>query len=260
MHVYIYDSFLAHKKYDKILAAIETRITDLGLNGKISRLGPMKNIKSMVESEIKRGIKTVVAVGNNHTVNEAINAMTAFDKFKTYKNSAPLGIIPIGKGNNTIAESLGINGEEEACDILSARRIEELDLGLANNRFFLLNAAIDSQGTTIEINQTYSIEIMNKGEISVINLPDKNFASNKAKFNPQDGILELLIRTKKSGGFLKIGGEKIGESVFSLKKLTIHNNKSQPVVLDGCVEIPAPAEISVIKKKINVIIGKGRSF
>jgi diacylglycerol kinase family enzyme len=259
MHVYIYDSFLAHKKYDRVLATIETRITDLGLNGKIDRLGPMKNIKSMVENEIKRGVKTIVAVGNDHTVNEVINAITAFDRLKLYKN-VPLGIIPIGKENNVIAESLGINGEEDACNILSARRIEELDLGLANNRFFLLEAAIASQGTTIEINQTYSIEIMDKGEISIINLPNKNLASNKASFSPQDGILELLIRTKKSGGFLKIGGEKIGESVFSLKKLAVHNNKNQPIILDGCVEIPAPAEISVIREKIKIIVGKERNF
>ncbi len=34
MHVYVYDSFLNQKKYDRILARLETRITDLGLNGK----------------------------------------------------------------------------------------------------------------------------------------------------------------------------------------------------------------------------------
>lgn len=260
MHVYIYDSFLAHKKYDKVLATIETRITDLGLNGKIDRLGPMKNIKNMVENEIKRGAKTIVAVGNDRTVNEVMNVITSLKDLKLYNNSAPLGIIPIGKENNNIAESLGIGQEEEACNILAARRIEKLDLGLANNRFFLLNATIASQGTTIEINQTYSIEIMDKGEISVINLPDKNLDSNKAKFDPRDGIIELLIRVKKSSGFLKIGGEKIGESVFSLKKLAIHNNKNYPVVLDGCVEIPAPAEISVMKEKIKIIVGKERSF
>ena len=38
MHVYIYDSFLNHKKFEKIIARIETRVTDLGLNGKINRL------------------------------------------------------------------------------------------------------------------------------------------------------------------------------------------------------------------------------
>jgi len=42
MHVYVYDSFLNQKKYDRILARLETRITDLGLNGKISILLIMK--------------------------------------------------------------------------------------------------------------------------------------------------------------------------------------------------------------------------
>ena len=58
MHVYIYDSFLGHKKFDNTLARIETRLTDLGLNGKISRMGAMKNIQSTVSNELKRGAKT----------------------------------------------------------------------------------------------------------------------------------------------------------------------------------------------------------
>ncbi|MCK4553680.1 hypothetical protein KAU19_01815, partial [Candidatus Parcubacteria bacterium] len=64
MHIYIYDSYVNQKKYDKVLARIETRITDLGLNGKISRLGLMKNIPDLVYNELKRGVKTIIAVGN----------------------------------------------------------------------------------------------------------------------------------------------------------------------------------------------------
>ena len=265
MHVYIYDSFLNHKKYSGTLARIETRLTDLGLNGKISRLGAMKNIKNSVENELKRGAKTIIAVGNDQTVNQVISAMAGVNQTISAgsgaRKSVPLGIIPIGKDNNFIAECLGVSMEEEACDILSGRRIEKLDLGQANGSFFLSDASITNKGTVIEMEKAYSIEIMDEGEINVVNLA----AANKpkpanAKFNPQDGILELFIRTEKKKGFLKLSGSETGESIFSLKKLTIHNNKNHPLILDGSTEIPTPAQISILKQKLSIIVGKERSF
>lgn len=258
MHVYIYDSFLGHKKFDNTLARIETRLTDLGLNGKISRMGAMKNIQSTVNNELKRGAKTIVAVGNDGTVNQVMSAMAGFNEIK---NSIPLGIIPIGDSNNFIADSLGIEPEEAACDILSSRRIENIDLGKANDSFFITNASITSSDTTIEMDKSYSIEIIDDGEVNVVNLgtSDKTKPTN-AKFNPQDGILELFIRTKKKKGFLKLSGTETGESVFSLKKLKIHNSKNRQLILDGSIKINVPAEIKVLKKKLNIIVGKKRSF
>ncbi|MCK4554657.1 hypothetical protein KAU19_06910 [Candidatus Parcubacteria bacterium] len=249
MHIYIYDSFVNQKKYNKILARIETRITDLGLNGKISRLGLMKNIPDLVENELKRGAKTIIAVGNDKTVNQVINSLAG--------GQIPLGIIPVGKDNNLIATALGIEPEEAACDILSARRIINLDLGKANNQYFLTNAVIDNQNTIIEMDKDYSIEIMEQGRVNIINLAARDMDLPKnAKFNPQDGVLELFISTKQSKYFLK---KIIGQSIFPFKKLTIIN-KRKPVILDGVIRIPAPVEISVAGQMLNVIVGKERGF
>ena len=258
MHVYIYDSFLGHKKFDNTLARIETRLTDLGLNGKISRMGAMKNIQSTVSNELKRGAKTIIAVGNDNTVNQVMSAMAGFNEIK---HSVPLGIIPIGDSDNVISKSLGIAPEEVACDTLSSRRIEKLDLGKANDSFFIANASISSVDTIIEMDKSYSIEIMDAGEVSVVNMGTNNKTKpTNAKFDPQDGILELFIRTKKKKGFLKLSGTETGESVFSLKKLKIHNSKNRRLVLDGATEINTPAQISILKKKLNFIVGKKRSF
>jgi len=249
MHVYVYDSFVNQKKYNKILANIETRITDLGLNGKISRLGIMKNIHDIVNNELRGGAKTIVAVGNDKTINQIINSLAG--------SQVPLGIIPVGEKNNQIAASLGIDLEEEACDVLSARRIAELNLGQANNIYFLANAKIINMGTTIEINKNYAIEIMKQGEVRIINLTTADTALlTKKKSNPQDGVLELFIKTKESKNFLK---NIVGQSVFSLKKLAIFN-KHYPVILDNAVKIPAPVEISIAKQKLNIIVGKKRTF
>lgn len=259
MHVYIYDSLLSHKKFNHTLANIETRLTDLGLNGKIIRLNIMKNMRNSVENELKREVKTIIAVGNDQTVNQIINALVQTEQ-KFAKNFPPIGIIPVGKDKNYIASSLGIHSEEMACDILSARRIEKLDLCSANDSFFISSAAITTKGTILEINKAYSIEIANEGKISVVNLATEEFLTDIVKFNPRDGVFELFIRTKKKKGLFKKNLLEVKESVFPLKKLTIINEKNYPVILDGSVEAQTPIEINIMKQKLNVVVGKERSF
>jgi len=252
MHVYIYDSYINQKKYDKAIAMIETRLTDLGLNGKIARLGLMKNIPDLVQNELKRGAKTITAVGNDQTVCQVINALAG--------NAAPLGIIPVGKNNNFIATSLGITSSQEACDILSARRIMKLDLGRANQNFFLANANITTLGTIVEIDQDYSIETAESGIVNIVNFTTGEeklpISSTQNKFNPTDGILEFFIVTGQDRKFLK---KITGKSIFSFKSLTIIN-KDYPVILDQVLKISTPVEISVAKQILNVIVGKERSF
>lgn len=258
MHVYIYDDYVNEKKYNNSLAHIETRITDLGLNGKIIRLGVMKNALETIINEIKRGAKTIIAVGNDKTINKIINAIINYEISNQIENNIPLGIIPVGEKNNSIANALGIEKEEKGCDVLSARRIEKLDIAQANNNYFLSQATINSQGTVLEIGKNYSIEIMEPGEINVINLSTFTDLPENTKPNPQDGILELYIKTKPPKKIIKLSSP-INQSVFSLKKLTIINEKS-PVILDKAIEIFTPVEINVFKQKLNIIVGKERKF
>ena len=119
MYLYLYDSFLNNKKYSGLLAKIETRLTDLGIGGKIFRLSPLRNVTELMNDEVKSGIKTVVVVGNDKTTSTIINLAAQL--------SVTLGIIPVGP-DNKIAQILGINSPEEACNILAARKIEKVDL------------------------------------------------------------------------------------------------------------------------------------
>ena len=253
MHVYIYDSFLSQKKYNNILSRVETRITDLGLNGKICRLGAMKSIKDMVEGEVKRGAKTIIAVGNDKTVNQVINAIAPLSP------SVPFGIIPIGKDENSIAAALAIGLGEEACETISARRIEKMDLGLANSYYFLSEAKIQNKNTILEIDD-YTIEITKNGEIKIINLANSEDIPANTVINPQDGILELLIQTEGRKKFLFAKGEKNDQSIFPLKKMLISNSKESLLIIDGSTAINMPVEIGIIKQKLNVIVGKERDF
>ena len=96
MYSYIYDSFVSQKKYQKLLARVEIRLTDLGISGKIKRLSPLKNLKETIKDEIRGGAKTIVVVGDDSTLGEVINlvagkniTLALFQLVKTIKLPKP---------------------------------------------------------------------------------------------------------------------------------------------------------------------------
>lgn len=244
MHVYIYDDYLNKNKFNRAINRLEIRLTDLGLNGKIIRLDTIKNIKSAIQNEIKIGSKTIVAVGNNQTVNKIIGAIVDSDAFDEFQQKTLLGIVPVGD-DNSIANSFGIKNVDDACNILLARRIEKIDIGSAGDNYFLNQSTIESAGTIIEING-FTIEPQEKGEIKIINLlSDKK---EIIKSNPHDGKLEVLIRTRKKD-----------QTFLTVKKLKITNPKYK-LIVDDVVSVDTPVEINIKPNKLNIIVGKDRLF
>lgn len=150
MYLYLYDSFLNNPRFNNKLVKIETRLTDLGIGGKISRLSPLKNLRELIDEEVKAGVKTVVAVGNDKTLVEVINVMA--------KCRVVLGYIPIGE-QNSAAKILGIPVEEKACDVISARKIERIDLGKINGNYFLGDIKIIEGPVTLECEEKYQVAV-----------------------------------------------------------------------------------------------------
>lgn len=256
MYTYIYDGFVNQKKFDNTLARIETRITDLGLNGKIIRVGLMTSAHDIVYNEIRKGALTIIAVGNNKIFNEALDSIA---HSASLSKNVVLGFIPIGKENNEIADLLGIGYEEGAGDILSARRITKLDLGKANNHFFLTQAQIQSEGSKIEIDENYTVELNEPGEILVLNLPILNEKIEREFSNAEDGKLELYIQANKAKKILAITQNLKSQSFINFQSLNIINEKKK-LLLDKSLEINTPAKITIANEKINLIVGKGRGF
>ncbi|MFA5155739.1 MAG: diacylglycerol kinase family protein [Patescibacteria group bacterium] len=244
MHVYIYDDYLNKGKYQKSLNRLEIRLTDLGLNGKIIRLGGIKNIKSAIQNEIRLGAKTIIAVGNNQTVNKIIGAIIDADLYGDFQKKTLLGIIPIGE-DNSIAASFGIKDAAEACNILLARRIEKIDLGLVGNHYFLNQAVIQSRGTVLEIDG-YALESGEKGEVRIINLLSEREPSIKS--NPHDGRLDVYIKTKKKD-----------ITCLATTRLKVANPDCR-LLIDGVMEVDTPADVGIMKDRVNIIVGKDRLF
>jgi hypothetical protein len=181
MYLYLYDSFLSNKKHAGTLARVETRLTDMGIGGKIVRLSPLRNMQNLLADEIGSGVKTIVVVGNDKTVSEVVNVMAGFD--------VALGIIPVGPDNG-IAQTLGIPEGEDACMTLAARIIQKIDLGKINNTFFLSAVQLSDSNVTIECERRYTITPQPAHtSVTIYNLRP----ISRGNGNPQDGLLEIVV-------------------------------------------------------------------
>lgn len=239
MNLFIYDEYL--KKHQNTITATEININKLHLNGKTIRLENIKNLNNIIKDEIRNGVKTIVAVGNHGTLHKTINA--AIDKNQLVNNELVFGLIPIGKDND-LAKSLGIIDEKEACNILLSRRIEKIDLPIINDIFFISNVKISNNDLEIIINNDYSVLPPKKGQTEIINLG--NCSSRNILANPQDGILDLNIVSKKENSYL------------IAKNLEINTEKES--LIDDSIKIKGDLKIKSSNIKINLIVGKNRYF
>lgn len=244
MHSYIFDHFLGQKKHEKIVAQIETRLTDLGLQGKNCHVGPLQNFKSIVKNELKHQPKTIVVIGNNATFNQLLNSVT--DEFET-----TFGIIPVGP-NNSLAQLFGIEDIESACNILSARLIETVDLVALNDYYFISQAQINNQGTIIEVNGKYTVEPEGVGNVKIVNLsvnPQKNI-------NPKQGSLGVYININKK----RMLSKETDVSFIQTNKIIVQNLRQHKFLVDDLTEMNPPAIFSIKPKAVKIIVGKNRNF
>lgn len=253
MYLYIYDSFLNDKKHSGLLAKIETRLTDLGIGGKIFRLSPLRNMTELLHEEVKNGAKTVIVVGNDKTFAQIINFAAQFD--------ITLGLIPVGP-DNKIAKTLGIPNHNEACNIISARKIETVDLGRANNTYFLSEISVEKGDVTIEYENKYAITPNLEDQVTIYNLKPIFAASwgHEKIFNPKDGILEVLIQPLKKGFLNSLKNDISSNSLIPFKKIFIKSKNSLPVYTDGQKVLKTPVKVEIIPNKLKIIVGKDRLF
>ncbi|MFC1687888.1 diacylglycerol/lipid kinase family protein [Patescibacteria group bacterium] len=249
MYSYIYDSFLIDKKYQNALFRIEARLLELGINGRIEKLTILKSMKELVADAVSRKSETIVLVGNDETLTKAISFLTS--------HKITLGLIPIGP-DNSIADMLGIPNGEKACDILSRRIIERIDLGKANGTYFLSRLEVPSMANvTLECNG-YVVSATQNSAAKICNLS----MSGRGRSNPQDGIMEAIIEPEDKKSIGSMFQKKYSrESVFPIKKAFIRGSqKNVSVLADGKSTIKTPVQIEIAPKELSIIVGRNRSF
>jgi len=250
-YAYIYADYLKNGKFEKMTRAIENRLTDLGISGKIHRLSQFKNLEELIEEDVRRGISTVVVVGDDNMVKEAIKITSDLD--------VALGIIPISNGQDSIASLLGIPEGVAACDILSQRILDRLDIGKINNKIFLSRLYIFGQRTPIICDGKYEI-FSPGGEVIIYNLDLDTKEKLIKNVNVKDGKFEILVKPKEGLGTKLFGKQKNNYSLFFAKEIIMKSSAVFSIYVDGKKNFYKDVEIEIMPKKLKVIVGKNRSI
>lgn len=240
LHFYMYDECLSQSKYNSTVADIETRLTDLGLQGHVGRLGPLKSAKDIVREALQAGARTIVAVGTDRTFAEVADALAGLDVI--------MGVIPVT--DTRIGKYLGISNSQTGCKVLAARKIESIDLARINTQYFLTDAVIES-GAPIKIqcDANYKINVTKTPvKITVANLTDEA--------DCQDSLLNCFIDTTEQGWF----STKTRRTNVSAQKINVSANKETCAVVDNTYKVKLPIECEVIKGALRIIVGKNRIF
>lgn len=255
-YLYLYDNYLKERPFQPIISIIETRLGDFEIVGKIVRLSTFTNPRVLVEDEMRHGVKNVVIVGNDDTLARILTR--AADLEVTF------GFLPIGQKKNYLAKILGIPLNEKSVEVLAARKVEKIDFGIINrNRFFLSYLYIPGARVKIACDRSFTVSPgRDKFEIAVANLLPPPFESDKFVLQPQDGQMEVYFQPAERGLLSKLvkgKGDKI-TSMFPFQHLLITSDKVITVLADGKETQEAAVEIEVAKKKLKMVVGKGRQF
>ncbi len=246
MYLYIYDSCLKEKKYKNLLNKIENRVTDLDIKGKIYQLNLLKNVGNFIKEEIKKGAHTAVVVGNDKTLTHVIES--------SLSQGITFGFIPIDS-KSAFANYFGIPGGELACNIVSGRIIEKIDVWQVNQKIFIhaLNF-ISHKNTAIKIDN-FKMTIERGDKITIKNIDFEN-DNSMCTSNPKDEKLEICI--EKPG---KLFSKKSQHSMIRAKTIAITSEEeSIPIAFDNFQSINTPVKIDLANNKLNIIVGGNRRF
>jgi diacylglycerol kinase family enzyme len=244
-NVYVYDQELSGRRYQKLLEQLETRLTDLGIGGKIYRLGPMTRLNDMAREELAHHPKTLVAVGGDVLISQLAGLVVG--------SNIPLGVIPVGK--SMIADAFGIT-LENACRILAARRIVNLDIGRVDDKHsFVCRALINANNPSLSLDSELMVSVDGQVTIEAVNVIGDEYGYRGAWPKADDGRLNVYILKTESGMFKK----DISQSAFICRKMSIKKGVTH-VELDGGIIINGAKEIEIIPGMLPVIVSRDRKF
>lgn len=252
MYLYIYDEFIQDKRYEKDVLQIENRLTDLGIAGKIARLALFRDPVEMIRDEIRRGVTNVIVVGNDQTVRKILDVAA--------EGKVTLGLIPLGTPD-ALAHVLGVPPGLAACDVLSTRIVETIDLGVVNNRRFLNALVFPNFKAELVCENAYRITPRAPATLEILNLgAGSEPPPGGHTVNPSDGRLEAVLRVKLPKGWNPFSRAKTGESLIPGPAFSIRSDDPIKAFIDG-EEIQATRfDVGVETNALRVITGRNRLF
>ncbi len=287
MYYYILNPASGGGRINKIQDRLKSRLEELGIAGEFVKSIGEGDITKLTAMGIKKGYKTIVAVGGNGTINEVINGIG--------KSDVAIGVIPIGQ-KNELAKLLGINDWQSACNILAARKIDTLRIGRIGKSYFITSVNIGFEAEmaiqkaddqtliqkTMYLKSALSWSSKFKPQKATLNFND-NFKVDTRFFNikvlnsgfPQfkrdqdDASLLNVMITGKMPHMTSLKyildpdglkpEKKPDLSLFRTKKVIINTEKSLPVSVDGKILCKTPIVCEVSNKELKIIVARKKA-
>ncbi|WP_434748039.1 diacylglycerol kinase [Paenibacillus amylolyticus] len=215
----IYNPTSGREEMKKRLADILQRLDQGGIEASCHATTGEGDATREAEIAIERGYDMILAAGGDGTLYEVINGMAERE------NRPPLGVFPLGTTND-FARALGIPRQwEEYVDLVIQQQTRPLDLGKANDRYFI---NIAGGGSLTEL--TYEVPSRLKTMIGQLAYYMKGI-EKMASLSPQELIIHangqeeihdefmlfLIANTNSVGGFEKLApGATIDDGLFDV--------------------------------------------
>lgn len=140
MYYYIVNPAAGNSLISSIQEKLKSTLHNLGIDGEFNKTIGAGDAAKIAKTAVDQNFKTIVAVGGDETVNEVITAV-----HETKKDNVAVGIIPTGK-QNLMARHLGVGDWQHACEVLAARRLQTYRLMKVNNKPFIYDCTLLSEG------------------------------------------------------------------------------------------------------------------
>lgn len=238
---------MQEKKHARVVEAMEHRLMDLGLSGKIVRLALFRDPDEAIVREVRSGVKTVVVVGNDQTVHRVADVVVG--------TGVVLALIPLGEPR-VFAQLLGVPYGIAACDILAQRIVESMDVGLVNGHRFFTGVSVEKGLARVEAPEGYSTALQSPGALEVRNLTAFIPESPEDVGNPTDGKLEVILEAKVRQGW----GSRIAQTKIPLASCRVLFPKPVEALVDGVPVIADTFDFSVDPGALRVVVGRERWF
>lgn len=248
-YAYIYDDFLADRAVEREVAALETTLNTFNVAGRIGRLALFRSAKDLVAGMVKQGATTVVAVGNDSTLDKVMWFMPDLD--------VTCGYIPL-VGPSQVGELLGIPTGVKACEVLAARYVETLDVGRLDDRYFLTEVAVRSTVAALEIEGKYRISPSSGGSLSIRNLGGRSGATLE-RADAKDGQLEVVVTPRHEEPRSRLWGrpKPVTETRMLFQHGTIISSDPMEALADNHAVSGFRFEVGVESGKLRIITGRG---
>ncbi|MFD1773558.1 diacylglycerol kinase [Paenibacillus rhizophilus] len=223
----IYNPTSGREEMRRRLADILDRLDQGGIEATTHATTGEGDATEAAADAVDRGYDLIIAAGGDGTLNEVVNGMAE------KPNLPPLGVLPLGTTND-FARAMGIPKYwEESCDLIIKQQSRLIDLGKANDRYFI---NIAGGGTLTEL--TYEVPSKLKTMMGQLAYYLKGI-EKMASLSPTELVIRasgqelihdefmlfLIANTNSVGGFEKLAPDaRIDDGLFdviALKKCNL---------------------------------------